>query len=584
MRGPALDLTRVGKMKLAYAGADVMPLHEGSLEFWFQPVDWNNFFVGDFQGTNVPWFQLLRFANRNAEAYRGLRILSIARGRNWDEGSSRKPWTPLHPGRWTHLLCTWSERGAHVYIDGKPQETSQVRFGGPITPLDAKEFETWQKAAGGKDDGTFRLIFPASGTLVDEVRIYPRALLPEEAQNAYARFLPDASTRLAELPYIRPEYAYQYYDRQFLFRLTCLPVAGVRPAKAAVKITTPDGTKTILDQELPLDKALSAQCTVATELDFASYPVVIQSKAADGKVLKSVQTQYAREKPVWWQNSLGKDRVVPKPWTAVEVNEDTLRVWGREIRLGKGGLPSEISSAGAPLLAAPPRLHGSADGQDIEMQGESFKLGEKAADRVAWDGRLTAGRLVAKVAGTLEYDGLLGLAISLETADGKPVEVKELSLDFPFHAEHAGQLIVNGGGPNFRASWDVRFVPAGEGRVWDSKNSKPSMQKGVTVGHFCPVIWLGDDDRGICFFGENDKGWTPHPDEPAQEILRQQGQVVYRMRVISRPVTIEKPRTFVFYLHPTPTKRCLRRGEVSTARGRRRCRTMKRSTRSRRRD
>ena len=80
------------------------------------------------------------------------------------------------------------------------------------------------------------------------------------------------------------------------------------------------------------------------------------------------------------------------------------------------------------------------------------------------------------------------------------------------------------------------------------------MAKGALVGHFCPVIWIGDDDRGLCFFGENDRGWTPDNDAAAQELHREGDVVIYRMNVITRPVKVATAREFAFYVHPTPTK------------------------------
>jgi hypothetical protein len=193
-----------------------------------------------------------------------------------------------------------------------------------------------------------------------------------------------------------------------------------------------------------------------------------------------------------------------------------------------------------------------------------------------WTSRLRGGSIRADVKGSIEYDGMMTFSVTLADEAGssagrltasdtgaqetaRPAHadaptLDRLVVDVPFQPAVGSQLIVNGGGQNFRGAWDVRFVPAGEGRVWNSQTGKPSMHKAVARGSFCPVVWIGDDERGLCFFGENDKGWTPGTNAPAQEIRRENGAVVYRMNVVSQPVKLDKTRTFTFVVHPTPTK------------------------------
>jgi hypothetical protein len=229
-------------------------------------------------------------------------------------------------------------------------------------------------------------------------------------------------------------------------------------------------------------------------------------------------------------------------------------VWGRRLDVSAGGLPAALSAAGAEVLAGPVRVRGRVNGAEVTLAPAEAKTGEVAPERAEWTGVLQAPSLRAAVRGTLEYDGLAGFTVALTPNGAAAADVESLVVEFPLRAEVARQLIVNGGGHNFRAAWDVRLLPAGTGSVWNSRTSKPDLQKGVAVGHFCPVIWIGDDARGLCFFGENDRGWTPDPERAAQEFVREGDTVVYRMNVITRPLRLETPREFAFFLHPTPTK------------------------------
>lgn len=555
VRGQALDLSKIGAAKFALVGHTALPLAKGTIEFWFRPINWNNFFHGDYLGKDQPWLTLLQFAQAKCEPWRGLRVLRIAQGRTHKDYAGRSPWMPIHPGKWTHVVCTWSEAGTRVYLDGEPQPIDQVALMGPLHPLDTQEHDKWLKESGDKDDGTYRLAFLPSGTLVDEFRAYSYAFAPEEARNAYVRFFPDAPQRLTELPAIRAEYAYDFYARHLTLRLACMPVDGIDPATVSVKLLGLDGKPVLTAENLKLDNALKGKVEADAELGFGSFPVEVESRAADGRVLKLVKTAYVRERPPWWQNTLGKaPATVPKPWTPVQAaGSDGLKVWGRALTLAGSGLPSALTSAGADLLAGPVTLTGRVGGAEAAFTAGTLEA-KTTDERATWTGTLQAKGVRARVAGELEYDGLMTFTVTLAPDAGATASVEELHVDLPLKAAHASQLIANGGGFNFRASWDVRMLPAGTGKVWDSLTSKPKMDRGVAVGSFLPMIWLGDDARGLSFFGENDAGWTPGPEQPAQEIRRDGDTVVLRLNIVTRPARIEKERTFRFCLQATPTK------------------------------
>lgn len=555
VRGQALDLSRLGAAKFALVGHNVLPLARGTIEFWFRPLGWNNFFHGDYLGTDLPWLPVLQFAQADCPPWRGLRVLRLAQGQTHKDFAGNAPWIRFHPGRWTHVVCTWSEAGTRVYLDGEPQPIDQVAFAGPLHIFDKQEHERWLAASAGKDDGAYRLVFLPSATLIDELRIYPYPLAPEEARNACARYFPDAAERLAELPAVRADYAYDYYRRHLALGVACMPVDGTDPTTVAVELLPPGGGAPLFAGEAKLDDTLKARLETDVELGFGTYPVEIECRDAQGKPLKTLRTEYVRPQPLWWQNALGKGDQVPKPWTPIRVEgTDRLSVWGRTLTLRPGGLPAALTSADADLLAAPVTLTGRVAGTEAVFAGKELQANIDG-NRATWTAALETQAVRAQVAGELEYDGLMTFTVTLlPAAAGAPVDLEALHLDIPLRPEAAAQLIANGGGFNFRAAWDVRMLPAGDGRVWDSQTSKPKMDRGVIVGSFLPVIWLGDDARGLCFYGDNDAGWTPGPEQPAQEVRREGGAVVLRLNVITRPVRLEQERTFRFCLQATPTK------------------------------
>ncbi|MBI3922810.1 MAG: carbohydrate binding domain-containing protein, partial [Armatimonadetes bacterium] len=72
--------------------------------------------------------------------------------------------------------------------------------------------------------------------------------------------------------------------------------------------------------------------------------------------------------------------------------------------------------------------------------------------------------------------------------------------------------------------------------------------------HFKPLLWLGDDDRGFCWFCESPKGWQVNDKESTLRVERQKGATVMRITMMDRPFTLDKEWKVVFGLMATPTR------------------------------
>lgn len=557
VRGQALDLSRIDETGFALPGYSVWPDGKGAMEFWFRPKDWNNFFVGGFRGEGVTRQPLLLLTHaKGARSYQAWKRVTLLAGRAGQDAS--KPWTRFHPGTWTHVVITWTAKAKHgtVYINGERQSFGQVAAAlSNHLPAVRKMRADWEKQGGDKDDGTYQLVFHASPTLIDELRIYPWTLSPEEAWNAYARYLPDAAQRLAVLPPIKVDFEYQAHNwdnrKRLRVHLSCLPSGGIAPATAQLTLRQGDASR-FADKAVPLDENGRATVVVEQAFDFGEYAVQVASFGKEGQALERLDTTYARIKPVWHGNALGKARTVPAPWEPMVVSERTVRVWGREVTIGPGGLPEAIKTLGRTLTAAPATLSATVGGKAVSFTPGAVRITEAEKDRVAWESTLTGGSVAARVSAWMEYDGLVYYTVRLVAPE--PVEVEALDVSFPLAGREVSQLIGNTGGGNFRASWDIRMLAKEEGSIWSSLKCRPKIQRGVKFGNFFPQIWVGGDDIGLSFSGDNDRGWTPDDKTPAQEVVRRGETVEFQMHVIRKPVTVEKERVFSFILLPTPAK------------------------------
>ena len=556
VQGQALDLSAIDKTGFAMTGFDILPDKNGTVEFWFRPLDWNNFYHGDYEGRDVKYNWLMTLAANNGPPSK---YLEVRLGRSGQDGPVR--WQKIHPGTWTHVLLTFKDGPQTIYVNGQPTRLYQ---GGLVTRpavYDQGALQKWRERTGGKDtDDTWKLAFTKSPTLVDGFTVFDRALEPNEAWNAYARWLPDAAQQMKPLPVFQTQFDYfaHSWDRKekFVATVGCLEVSRVKPASADIEIRNGAGEVILSAEKQSLDEASMATFTIDRPLPYGRYPIVVRSRDASGKVLAEEKVEYVREKPEWLGNTLGEERTIPKPWTPIKANGQSLELVGRRIELGQGGLPDKIETRGRQILARPIAMRAAGPGGDAALVGQGVKLGATADDRVEWQAGLAGAGIKADVDAWLEFDGLLYCTVTLKPAKGADATLDELDIDVPMVAAEATQLLANGGGNDFRVSWIATMVPAGDGSVWRSSDKPyPAFGRADGVTNFMPHIWLGADDVGLYFGAENDKGWTVDGPNPAQEVLREKDAVVFRMNVIREATKIPAAgRTFHFILLPTPAK------------------------------
>jgi len=558
VQGQALDLRPVDQSGFQMTGYSSLPEKNGTIEFWFRPLDWNNFYVGEFDGRGVKRDILMTLTAKDGKSASVVKELEVWRGRAGRDAELR--WQQIHPGTWTHVLISLQDGQQSVYLNGQLQKFGQVEL---VTRgvAAAEAVKKWRERTGGNDDDdTWTLAFKPGATLVDEFSIYAGPLSAEEAWNAYARWLPDAAAQMKPLPVFRLDFDYfaHSFDMQekLVAKLACRPVGDAKPVSADCEIRAADGAVLLNVAKQALDDSGNTTFILKQPLPFGRYPVIIRSRDAAGTVIKEEHHEYLREKPAWFGNTLGLEHTIPKPWTPIVVEGQKLRVIGRELELGANGLPARIETLKQQLFAAPTTIRVATSAGTAELTGQGAKITGAAPDRVAWQATLQGAGVTAALDAWMEFDGLIYCAITLQPAAGTEIKLDELTVNFPLNPAIATQLLANGGGQDFRASWIAKYIPPGDGSVWNSvAQPYPRFSRAKGVANFMPHIWVGGDEAGLYFGGENDRGWTVDGPKPAQEILRQDGAVVFRMNVIREPVTLAAAgRRFHFVLLPTPAK------------------------------
>lgn len=351
---------------------------------------------------------------------------------------------------------------------------------------------------------------------------------------------PDAAVRMAYYP------SYRFVRVQIDTReLGQEAEAAVK--KGTVRITGAGGAK-VLEEAIALGPPPFVREFQVGDLADGEYTVTV---TLDGWKDPFVRN-FTRKHFPFEGNRLGITDQVLAPFTPVAVAGDTVQVVGRAYALDGLGLPRSVTSLGRELLAAPIVL--VADGKEV-LRGTGAFVATTPLEAV-YEGAATLPAAIVKTRCTIELDGCVKVELGLEPGarslepDG---QLKSLWLDIPLRDAEmplwhvtSTTLRVNPAGS----------TPSGEGLIWDSTR----FADGNWFGNFKCYLWLGDVERGLCWFADNDRGWElgldakGQPNVACQQLFRQDGVLTLRVNLVQPPVAIQEPRTIVFGLMASPGK------------------------------
>jgi len=291
------------------------------------------------------------------------------------------------------------------------------------------------------------------------------------------------------------------------------------------------------------------------------------------------------------------DKVLP-PWTPVVAGANSIGVWNREITLDGAALPAGITVGGSKLFAAPAYFEvEKSDGtvQKLAADGAQPHKLQASPTKAVYQGSMHAGPFELQVMNQTEYDGCTKITLQLQPTT-HPAEIRRLTLVIPLQQD-AVQFI-NAKGSGIREQYLLGALPARDGRVFDSRilpwctvksdplkllaeydtyrqlarDGKPIPKElqcygyigwrrehmhETTAGSFMPYLWVGNPERGLCWFADTDQGWgRGGSDVPAVEVRQVNGahRTEVRINFIAAPDTILTPRSIVFGLQATPVK------------------------------
>ena len=277
------------------------------------------------------------------------------------------------------------------------------------------------------------------------------------------------------------------------------------------------------------------------------YTVKAKALDANGKIMVVGQGTFETKEMKWVGNKLGCDKVILPPYTPIKVSGNTVSCLIRDYKFGKNGLLAGMVADKGDVLEKPIDFIVETENGILKRTSSEFKFTKIDSDRVEFKAVNRYPGLDIVLEGWIEYDGFLWYTMKL--VPGKNgIKLKKLALDIPYKdgklLHYLGESIRHD--KNF---FEVDAELPGKGRIWDSRQSSRTRLRTT----FLTQVWIGSNDRGLCWFAENDKGWELKKKTRALEAIRDDaGKIHLNVNFIGIKANLKEEREIKFGLLATP--------------------------------
>jgi len=503
----------------------IISREEGTIEMWVMPVDWqpdDGKFHVFFQTRGDGALYLYKY-------FEDSKLLMLATD-NADDGpfASSGIKVDWKAGQWHHIAGTWSaRRGILAFVDGQPAGSIPVpgSLSGMIGPTFTVGDSPWH---------SLRI----SSSLIDEVRIYDRALGPAEIQRHYqGDFRPATSIAQANTTL---DYSIDDGRTALTAYVDTDPLAVQKDAIVRLSLTKRgDKDQPVISKTVPFSGRTSATLPIAG-LSPGSYQLAAEVDVDGAKqfVKSTGMTIPAMD---WVVRRDDQSLRTPAPWTNPAYKDSEVTVWGRRYTFGAAALPSQIRTAGRNILAGPVRLQVVAAGMPVGLTPDKNTVdyaggGRTVAVNSAATGITRLGTVISfKVAARVEPDGLIWITVGSDDQAALS-SIDELTIEIPILPDRAV----------YRHRWSSS--------VTDINRRLPDRIGALESEPFRPFYWLGDDDSGLFWFSESPRSWPNAESGDALRIVRSPGEVSLLLKVKARGQHFPVHWKYEFGLQATPVK------------------------------
>ena len=519
---------------IAFENAGNLNISEGTLSMWIRPVDWHGPGKGDNNHT--------LFTNGIAgKGYYGVQMArQVSPGPYLCYYMIQYPWRKgvailasgemptWGPDAWHWLVLTWQHKQVTFYVDGVAR--GRATFDPPLSKRDLTTPAFRVGTGRGKEQ-----------TAIDEVMLFNRCLTPSELKEAKAFCRSSAPDAWDALDF---KFAYYPYPDKLKALVSLSGLKDKDQVRKATLALHKVGEKApIATIEMPaFVKDTSEVIADLPKLENGDYQLALSLDPTPGGLSGTLLRGFTRQRFEWERNRIGTSDLILPPFTPLQVADKTVSSVLRDHVMNEQGLWRQVIAKGAPLLAGPMRFEATHDGKLAQAKTSQLKFTEKSGTRVATTAEFALGETAVRVESAMEYDGVMNCTVHL---DGGTVD----QLDLLIPVKDAMAPLAHICGERCRANF-AGYVPKGEGVVWESSE----ILKREVLTPFVPYIWVGAEERGICWFAETDRYWALDGTSPCQQLERNGDVLTLRIRIIQTPTRLDPRRTIRFGLQATPVK------------------------------
>jgi hypothetical protein len=442
------------------------------------------------------------------------------------------------PGDWHHVVWTWQGMHHKVYLDG--QLATDKTMISPMPPQISPSF------AAGIEGGWIQ------DSTIDELGIYNFAMTPNEVAAGFgssvsAPFTPidqhglDATAQWG--PGVGKVHVSADPGNDFESQASSYAIDILKDDQVIKSATISNLRRGFGESLIDLGGPLAAGTYKARVKLLDASSTTLATQDTPGFVVTATS---------WLGNNIGITDQVQPPWTPIQVNGTKLSVWGREYDLSGGfGLPTQITSKGQTMLSKPVGLDFDLGSGVFNLVPQSLQITSAQPNKVTWTGTASGNGITATVNGSLEYDGMVLINLSLTPTTG-PVTINSLKLQTAL--------------PNNRALY---YASTNDNTYWwyPHKGTVPTAAGTFlknTDGYYqrtslMPSIVFSDNDRGLEWFADSFSGWqvnsSLYSKTPSQQLIRDgNGDVRLENELANQTFTLSQPLNITFGYEATPIK------------------------------
>lgn len=540
---------------VSYPGGANINAEAGTVEVWVKPIDWagdDDLFHVFFTTSKEPgWLILYKYLRTGSDTGISRAMAFYVQGDPGDEGLLKTAVPSTHvqwqPGVWHHVAGTWEKGRAALYLDGAMVaeriggaapigEFSQIMFGQP-----------WGD--------------PGPRTMaLDEARVWDAPLSGEAIRASFAaglsRLAEHSPDQMPRADAIVQALGFPVEDRIAIYVSAAGAAAAPGALSAQLSVVPQGGETPVHQQDLPAfntARELFAYIPTA-EIEPGLYDLNVTIGAPGIEPLHATTQHEVPARPEWWGNDLGKSDAILPPYEPIRTDGLVLSPWGRDydftdalILRGLIAHPdpnaqiSELASRfhqTRDLLAGPVAVAGSVDGREVRVMGGDTRAASIADEQVLLSSRAEEAGISFETATTFDYDGLAQVSLTIIAPVG--AQLRDMRLEIPLHTDQVTLMNFNSVDGNKMTSM-AGAVPEGEGVVWENS--------------WLPLIWLGDEYRGLCWFNDRYDGWSGDIMQRGRIQLVREGDVTTLRLNFAPELTADgEAITLNFCLAGTPTR------------------------------